>query len=371
MKYIFVDTNNFIACALIIKKNHSPETVKKLCELLDKNEINLILPEIVEIEFYRVLDKELIRIKNLVEEFKKYVVNFGGVLNENVASYLGIEKDKFIKSADSIYKKRQISSGVAKNRIRTIFESKNTSRIVVTSEIFINAYKRALSGRKPYTFKYCPECKELKKLINADCLIFESIVTKIKELGPYELIFCSDDRNAFSTYDDNIRKDIFIPELNTELGGKIKYYRNLGDALDSEFRTDIRQDEKKKIERSLEYLRISPILESISNLTLASSIGEQLKNLTFPSDALKNLEQALKTSVSGIASLKLKSVLEEEAKSATLMSEYFKKQLGGIGAELSKSSNAFLEALKKVGSLSQIDKVKQEDDDKNTSKNNK
>ena len=65
MKYLFIDTNNFIACALLIKPKHSPKTIKKLSELLDSNKIKLILPEVVKIEFFRVVNTELDKINLL------------------------------------------------------------------------------------------------------------------------------------------------------------------------------------------------------------------------------------------------------------------------------------------------------------------
>ena len=154
MKYLFIDTNNFVACALLIKPNHSPTTIKKLKELLDKNEIKLILPEIVEIEFLRVVDYELLKIERLVKSFKKNVIDFGKAINENLASFLGTNKKNFIKSINSIYEKRQISSKLGKNIIKSLFEEKNTIKIPLTHEIFTNAFKRALGGKKPYKFIY-------------------------------------------------------------------------------------------------------------------------------------------------------------------------------------------------------------------------
>lgn len=71
MKYLFVDTNNFIPCALLTEPGHSPTTISKLSKLLQSNKTKLILPDIVEIEFFRVVDLQLSIIEKQVNDLAK------------------------------------------------------------------------------------------------------------------------------------------------------------------------------------------------------------------------------------------------------------------------------------------------------------
>jgi predicted nucleic-acid-binding protein len=302
MKHLFIDTNNFLSCALITQSSHTPGTIEKLENLLNSDKTKLFLPEIIEIEFFRLVDIELSKIQ-------KSVNNFIETININFPNYLNKEKQEFIKSTEDIFKKRQFASKVAKAKFNNLYKSKNIVKIPLTLDIFINAYKRALAGKKPYKYERCPECNELKNPIDNDCLIFESILAKIKEIGTSELIFCSANKKDFAELDKTSNIYILNSELRAEFPAKIsvKYYLSFAEAIKSEFNAKIKPIDSENIEKALEYIDTS--FEFLKNQVvlqrflaeqskfkeilapLAAYFGEYLKKQLDMSNALKLFSQ--------------------------------------------------------------------------------
>ena len=53
MKYIFIDANIYIYCALITKGNYTTQTIDSLNQCLKMNNVKLIMPEVVKMEFFK------------------------------------------------------------------------------------------------------------------------------------------------------------------------------------------------------------------------------------------------------------------------------------------------------------------------------
>jgi predicted nucleic-acid-binding protein len=245
MKYFFIDTNNFISCALLEEVSHSPETIDKLISILESNKIKLFLPEIVEIEFFREVETNYSMIEEAVN---KLIDN----LTKNFPDYLKKDKNDFIQSAKEILKKRNESKSIAKEKIKSLFNSQNVIRIPLNIEIFVNAFKRALAGNKPYKYSYCGECKNLRNIIDSDCLIFESLIYKLKELKEKaEILFCSDNIADFAEKDKKTGSPILYHSLKADFpdGISVKYYRHFTTALNSEFSAKIKKSDIKEIEK--------------------------------------------------------------------------------------------------------------------------
>ena len=249
MKHIFIDTNNFLSCAFMYEKGQDPSTIAKYENLLMRDRATLILPEIVEIEFFRKIDSTLMLIKEKVEDFKK-------IIKKDFPDYLKLAKEDFMELTQKLYSDRVSSSTFAKEKIPPLFENRNVKRIPLTSEIIVSAYKRALAGKKPYKYRPCPECGELNNLVDNDCIIFESILSKIKELGNVELIFCSANTKDFAEFNEKTKAHELHPELLKEMPKEIsiKYYRSMGEALKSEFKTSINKTEMTNINDILNIL---------------------------------------------------------------------------------------------------------------------
>lgn len=83
MKYIFLDTNEYIVCALLTESDHTPETLSHIEEVLESGRAHLLVPELVKIEFFRVLKETLVSIEKGVTDLKAVstnVRNFGAII---------------------------------------------------------------------------------------------------------------------------------------------------------------------------------------------------------------------------------------------------------------------------------------------------
>jgi hypothetical protein len=311
MKTLFVDTQLFVACAfLTMEEGHSPEAIDGLSKHLENSSARLLLPEVVEIEFFRVVNDELIKIDELKKPFLKGLDDiFSGlplVMNEKV---------KFRKLGNEIFDKRKKSSGLAKINARRLFDSENTIKIPITGDILIKAYKRALSGQKPYEPEFCsPQCTKPINLIDADCLIFESILSHFNKADGIEMIFCSKNIKHFAKFDKKNKKYTLHPELEKSFprGSTIRYYANLPDALNSEFKTKIKKEEGEKINSILGRSVTFGGLDSIRTVSqsiqsMADTLGKRLASLT-PTYSL--IENAVRSAVEGGISSAIKNLSE-------------------------------------------------------------
>jgi hypothetical protein len=55
MKYLLIDTDVYIQCAVLEYEGDDIKAIETLLEMLNKGKVKLLLPEVVKIEFYRVL----------------------------------------------------------------------------------------------------------------------------------------------------------------------------------------------------------------------------------------------------------------------------------------------------------------------------
>jgi hypothetical protein len=287
MKYIFIDTNNYISCALMLKEKHCPETIDELSEVLSSKKVILLLPEIVEIEFFRKIDLIYREIENAVNELVK-------ILKEKFPSYLNKDKGDFIRSAEDILKNRKAAKTRAISKIKSLFENSYVIRIPLNSEIFINAFRRASAGKKPY------KGKERNNIIDNDCIIFESINFKLREFKEKtHLIFCSDNTEDFAENNVKMKSPQLSKDLIDDLpnGTSIIYYRHFANAIKVEFSANIPKTNLKEIEKISDSIRASVGLfgtgiqdaENISKAVQQAFLGLQGQTM----QSQKNLNMTL------------------------------------------------------------------------------
>jgi len=370
MKYFFIDTNNFISCALLQEASHGPETIDKLSEVLASNKTKLLLPEVVEIEFFREVDTNYYSIEKAVKSLTKN-------LSDNFPSLLNKDKDDFIRSAHDILKKRNDAKIIAKPKIKSLFNCKNVIRIHLNSEIFINAFKRAIAGKKPYKYSYCAECKELKNVINSDCLIFESLLYKLRELNEKaELIFCNNNIEHFAEYDEKKKTHILNHELRDDLpnGTSVKYYRHFAVALNFEFSAKIKKadiqeitnisDSISKIGKAFSESR-GPFLKELQNI-ISPTVFDNIIHPIMPSLNPSILNQMKLYSDSGLDQLRdsLSSAILDSIKNfqqSGLLDESKRVQESGILGRIRKINDSGIEGT--IKRVKKADQQKKADDD--------
>lgn len=226
------------------------------------------------------------------------------IVKAGFPDHLKGDKDKYIKSIKKIFLKRKATSQSVKVKIKRLFKSKNVIKIPVSFEIFINAYQRVLSGRKPSKSEYCPECDRFINRIDSDCLIFKSILSRNEDLKDNELIFCSGNKKDFASHDEKAKKHILHPDLRTSFPKSlnVRYYLYLAEALNQEFKTDIERielDKAKSYQDHIAELIYKPIKIDFTTVsqTLKATLQDYAKAIeamTLPksawTDALRNLQ---------------------------------------------------------------------------------
>ena len=267
MKYIFIDTNIYIYCALITKGNYTTKTIDSLNREINTNNTKLLMPEIIKLEFEKkaknIFENE---VSNDIKKIKKKIQEI------SFPEYLGEEKSKIEKNIDDLLEKRRKNlKRVSENIIKDIGENKNTIILELTNDIFFKSYKRALKGEKPYTGKICSQCGNMENVINADCIIIESLLEYFKNQDlneDDELIFCSNNTKDFATFNSETNKHELHKDIEEQLKLKVKYYNNLPDLLKQEFKTEIDTIEVKEIK----------------NLEKEALIAHEISNFGIPAD---------------------------------------------------------------------------------------
>lgn len=267
MKYIFIDTNIYIYCALITKGNYTTKTIDALNKTINTKNTKLLMPEIIKLEFEKkaknIFENE---VSNDIKKIKKKIQEI------SFPEYLGEEKSKIEKNIDDLLEKRRKNlKRVSENIIKDIEENKNTIILELTNDIFFKSYKRALKGEKPYTGKICSQCGNMENVINADCIIIESLLEyfKTQDLNDKdELIFCSNNTKDFASFNSETNKHELHKDIEKQLKLKVKYYNNLPDLLKQEFKTEIDTIEVKEIK----------------NLEKEALIAHEINNFGIPAD---------------------------------------------------------------------------------------
>ena len=261
MKYLFIDTNNYVACALLTKPKHNIETVDNLINLLNKNKVKLILPEIVKIEFYKKAEETLLEIRRIIIK----VIN--DKLEDIYKNYSFLKEDKreLKRYLKRLLTKREENYKDVRQKIEEIFNNKNVINVPFDNNVLLKAIIRALRGKKPFKKKE----NNYKEIINQDCLIFESIVSilpKLKRDKKNKLIICSDNYKDFAERDKETKEYLLHHEIMEDLIQNTVYYRNLPEALSKEFEKKIKDSERTQLNESLEFLSkgISPSITSLS-----------------------------------------------------------------------------------------------------------
>ena len=126
-----------------------------------------------------------------------------------------------------------------------------------------------MRGDKPYNGQVCNNCGNTEYLINADCIIIESLIDffkKIKIGKSDELVFCSNNTKDFAQFNQEEKVHELHEDIQREMKLKIKYYNNLPELLKKEFESKIDNVEIKEIK----------------NIELDSIVTNILRNLGVP-----------------------------------------------------------------------------------------
>src|SRR4051794_24181372 len=118
-RYLLIDTNIFIQCCLLeLEEGDDLDVLKKLHDVLSLGKVKLLLPEIIELEFYASLNEK-------VEKLKKQIGKHKRSINEDSELDNIVKSDMLAKLSDCL-KEREKNTDKVQSEISSIFSDKNT-----------------------------------------------------------------------------------------------------------------------------------------------------------------------------------------------------------------------------------------------------
>lgn len=262
-KYLLIDTNIYVqCCARELVEGDDIDVLKELHKLLDKNKLKLLLPKIVELELEKVLDNKMEDLKRVINGYKEKV-NKDNELDERI-------KKELTDNFSSLLKDREENSKEVKSELNSIFSHKNTIKkeLLLTPEVFINAFKYFFHQNKPYNIKEPGP-------IQGDCLVMETVKNYLSNKKDYILYFCSDNTSDFTEESTGpVKKTYEIPSSIKKQFENIEYYKNLLGLLKKVFK--IKKISSKSISKFDEQLKTLVQKELQKNI---EDLEKSLKNL--------------------------------------------------------------------------------------------
>lgn len=266
-KYIFIDTNIFLSCALEQLQDLNLEILEKFKEKLDEEKIHLIIPENIKAEINF----------GLRNEFKKLEEGIKNTLSDKRLDDLKKESNLLVVALQN--GKKEALNKLSENQkavikiIDDIFKHKNSIIIELSDKILANGMKRASLKKRPFTTKAGSFIKD------QDCIALESILHYLSTktiTEEMEVILCSDDGDY---YDDINNKELHVDIKNEFKKLKLSCYRSPIEMMNAEFKDKYSLEQSKQFEELKQesigfgYSGIGlcdPVIPSINNLSLSS-----------------------------------------------------------------------------------------------------
>jgi len=252
MVYVMLDTNIIIDMLVDRRKHINAKLVKSFIQLLDKDEICLLVPEIVKTETYRNIGSEFDKVGNNLKSTIDSIDNLYGVILINDESFdLEKYKDsakKEIAEFENIFEKNKDKYKKAiYDVIELLFSHKNT-RILQDKDLMGQVLKRKIYKRAPF--------HKVEKESNGDGVITETLINICKFVDLKEedkIFFVTGNYKDFAESKD--RKDVFhidiVEDLKTNgLDEKIELVNQFGILVSKKLKDQkIHAEELEKIEK--------------------------------------------------------------------------------------------------------------------------
>ena len=258
--YILIDTNIFVQCCLLEKKEDDEKSIDSLIKILDENKATLLLPEIVKKEFYKTVNlqsytewgdnfKAKIKIninqtkgqndsqdresksKNPKNQQSKPIIELSETLSSNFLTNI----DTFVSEQIKLFKKIQ-------RKIEVVFNHKNKEVIPFQKKDFFEAYNLYLLGEKPTKSGYA---------IQSDAVIVSGLYSFLKKKNNYQFLLCSNNTEDFSDKildgKEGLNSSTNLHfHIKSKIKGESRYYKYLSVLLNNEFGFEIKSDITKE-----------------------------------------------------------------------------------------------------------------------------
>lgn len=237
MQYVILDTNVLLNCALVRKRDDTPEVLEFLFGLLRSANATLLVPEIIEAEFKRLLPRELDAMKSNIGNLKKE-------LNKQFSGLPQVDRDRIVETVDTIARERAEAAERARQSFEKVLADKSfVHRIELSGEIVARSIISTLSA--------CPPCRGNEPLLhlNSDSLIVSSLAdfASRQPADPAsELILCTEDTDFLEEPVREGQPRVVAASIVKSIGLPVRYVENLS-TLPEELRVS-----EKAVDPSLE-----------------------------------------------------------------------------------------------------------------------
>lgn len=298
MKYIFIDSNIYLTCAMLRRSGHNPRLLQSLLGRVVKQDAVLLIPEVVDAEVRRVLRQRSVE--------------------ENVTSVFGAD---------------------------------GTQTIPLTPTAMTKAMLWTISADKP-AHPNAGDLSELMELlglprfkygIEQDCLILASLSEFMADKTEGTLVICSEDDRWYSS-------GRLVSRLQDEFPVKVTGYKDLTVLMSREFGIDIDPSilaDYADMSKALTALHQSIDLSIGSPSALAAQKAVESLRAAIGVGSLNSL--AVQKAVEGLSAVldSSKVTLPEGVLSAQLLVSSHIAELTG-GASMQLASSAALEAMQEA-----------------------
>jgi len=261
MKQIFIDTNILIFCALMTKEGHDSEIISSLTELLTRGKAEIILPEVVELEYYRKNNEVFNQVKSSISRLRDEINKL------TFPNYIGAEKKLIIEYLTQLIDDRESNKLNVTAALDNLFKHSNVKKIALTPEIVLNAYRRSARGLKPFNIK------NTFQGVNADCLIVESIKKYYENNKTDELFFCSNNTSDFALIEDPNGACALHPDIKKDISFEVTYYSSLVDLLKNKFQVELKEIEVAHYAETMKIYNDSFTIPIRSTIKLPEGVG--------------------------------------------------------------------------------------------------
>lgn len=278
LKYLLLDTNIFVTCTLTRIEYHDAALLRKLQKALEQGAARLLLPEVIEDEYWRVEQQEFEKLLHDKNEAIELVQRLFPRRKTN-RDLVGAIEDEIRECKENRDQAHAI--------VKEVFNSQSTVRLPITPGILHAAYQRTRAGLRP--------AKPVKRyLVDDDSVIVESLIEFFRHHHGDELVICTD--NAKDFFQDNA----LHPDIAQDLSVNTRCYTKLPQLIRKEL--DVRVSKKQeeaylKGSARLQYMLDFPALAtavgnvSASMLRAAQPLAEFLDKV---SESFRGVEAPLR-----------------------------------------------------------------------------
>jgi len=234
-KIVFIDTNIFLACATAEINDSDIDVLEKIHSRLERDEMTLLLPEVIKEETYRKLEEAFGRFREASKIPDAVGANPEQKKDAKLKLLKEIQQDEIKKANEQVLKKIKEREDAANKLLSKIFKHKNTVEIALSDEVILSGLRRSALVMRPSSAANGDKAHHTKDI---DCLAWESVLAGLKANEDFKsaaLFICTRDSDYFGTSkDETIHKQ--ISDDTKKHVGTVKGYSDLLKMLDAEFK---------------------------------------------------------------------------------------------------------------------------------------